>query len=231
MNEQTARRLIRAASRAALATLFAGKEEAPYVSLVTVATEHDGSPILLLSTLADHTRNIAADPRVSLLFEDIPQQANPQQTPRVTLMGRAVRASDPAYRTRFLARHPEAALYADFADFGFFRVEIERAHFVGGFARAVWLNPVLAPSTDAMAKAEADLLQHLNTDHADTLALCALRAALPKSAEDAGWRAAALDVDGIDLYRLDIPGRVFRIAFTTPLTTPDAVLPALRALK
>ncbi|MBF0130446.1 MAG: pyridoxamine 5'-phosphate oxidase family protein [Alphaproteobacteria bacterium] len=226
------RRLIRAANRAALGTFMPGDGEGerglPYVSLVAVASDHDGSPILLLSTLADHTRNIAADPHVSLLFMDGPIQANPQQDPRVTLMGKAVRTEEPRHRARFLARHPGAALYADFADFGFFRVAIEKAHFVGGFARAAWINSILVASegAKAMAEAEAGLLERMNGEHSGELAACA--AGVLDDGE-VMWRAVALDVDGLDVrgHREGAEDRVFRIAFDPPLADPASAIPTL----
>ena len=229
------RRLVRAASRAALGTILAGGDGlcgVPYVSLVTVATDHDGSPILLLSTIADHTRNIAADPRVSLLCMDAPAQDNPQQDPRVTLLGALTPTDDPQCRARFLARHPGAALYADFADFSFYRMTVERAHFVGGFARAAWISSILAAASAArtMAAAEADILARTNADHADILASCA-NALVGDT--DTKWRMTAVDIDGFDVRRLDgesLEDRVFRIAFNAPLPGPESVPEALSAL-
>lgn len=151
----TVRQMIRRARSATLATsLTMDNSPLPYASLVTIATDYDGTPLLLLSGLADHTRALAENPHCCLLIEEATFLNNPQTGPRVSLMGRAVKVTDPAHRAtvrhRFLARHPSAALYADFADFSFWRLEIERAHFVGGFARAVWMeNDFMVPTVVA----------------------------------------------------------------------------------
>src|SRR5207245_5935335 len=100
-----ARRLIRATDKASLATLLDG---APYASLVLVAVDHDASPILLLSALAEHTRNLAADNRVALLFDGSAGLDEPLSGPRVTVLGRAEATDQPRLTQRFLARHPSA---------------------------------------------------------------------------------------------------------------------------
>src|SRR5436305_1465105 len=107
----TARRLLRGLDRASLATTLEGR---PYASLVLVATAADGAPLLLLSDLAQHSINIKADPRVALLFDGTAGRADPLTGPRVSLLGRAAPSAAPGDRARFLARHPAAALYADF---------------------------------------------------------------------------------------------------------------------
>ncbi len=207
------RRLVRQSSRAALGTILAGRGR-PYVSLVTVATDVDGSPILLLSRLADHTRNVEADSSVSLLFDATEGYANPQEGPRVTLIGRIHRSDDPSVRRRFLARHPRAALYAGFADFGMFRVEIERAHWVGGFGRALWREQGLTcdPSLAAVIGAvEEGIVTQLNGDQPGALTLMANRLL---DQEGDGWQMVAIDPDGCDLARGDV---VARLAFETPV--------------
>lgn len=190
-NKLALRQVVRACHKASLATLLA-EGGAPYASLVTVALDHDLSPILLLSELSDHSRNIAADPRVSLLFDGTDGHPNPQTGPRVTVMGHAVRVDDPRLRRRFLARHPGAALYADFADFAFWRVVPERAHFIGGFGRAVWFPAPfgLDPAATAEMRAGEDGLLPL---------------ILP-----GGENVVGIDVDGIDAILGDA---AIRIAF------------------
>ncbi len=220
------RKILRAANRAALGTILAG-EERPYVSLVTTATDFDGSPILLLSRLADHTRNLDADTHVSLLFDGTAGYANPQQGPRVTLMGRIEHCPEPHVRQRFLARHPGAGLYADFADFAFYRVQLERVHWVGGFARARWLDQGLACDWALSRRFETTapaLLQSLNADQAALLTELANRV-LKKRGK--GWQAVAVDADGIDLQR---ENSILRLAFSQPLGSPDGLVPALSTL-
>jgi putative heme iron utilization protein len=219
------RRLMRASSKASLATLLV-QPAWPYASLVTVATSQDGSPILLLSALSDHTRNLAADARVSLLFDGTAGFANPQQGPRVTLLGRAVADPDPLLRRRFLARHPGAALYAGFGDFAIYRVIPERAHLVGGFARAVWLDDRLTVGGEvaaALAQAEPELLEQVN---GDPTAADAMARAVP-GCDGSGWRVVAVDADGCDLGREE---EVIRLPFDASVEDVEGAQRALAAL-
>lgn len=198
-NRLALRRVVRAARKAALATLMEG---APYASLVTVAFDLDLTPILLLSGLSDHTRNLAADPRASLLLDGTEGHPNPQTGPRVTISGRAERSGDERLRARFLARHPAAALYAGFGDFAIWRIVPERAHFVGGFGRAVWFDRPfgLDPAAlERLAAAEPAWLAEINHDFAAMLA---------------GWQVAMLDPDGVELVRGD---ESRRLAFRIPV--------------
>lgn len=135
----TARALVANAGTAALATMSA-RGGGPFASLVTVAADRTGSPILLLSKLAVHTANIAADNRASLMFADdgAPDpDADPLVRSRVTLTGRIDQDDARHTRERFLERHPEAEHYADFSDFAFYRMTVETAHLVAGFGRIV----------------------------------------------------------------------------------------------
>jgi putative heme iron utilization protein len=131
------RALMRAQATAALGTLMDG---APYVSLVLVAFDADGAPLLLLSRLAQHTRNLLADPRVSLLFDGTAGLDDPLTGPRLTVLGPAAPCPDPKALERYLARHPSAATYAGFGDFQLYRVGIERGHCVAGFGRIAWIE-------------------------------------------------------------------------------------------
>ena len=131
------RALMRAQATAALGTTMDG---APYVSLVLVAFDADGSPLLLLSRLAQHTRNLLADPRVSLLFDGTAGLEDPLTGPRLTVMGAAAVLADPQARARYVARHPSAELYAGFSDFDLYRVTIERGHLVAGFGKIRWVE-------------------------------------------------------------------------------------------
>ena len=138
-----ARRLLRAAHAATLATLLPGGF--PMATLTTVASDDDGSPILLASQLSTHTRNLDADGRCSLLLADI-GKGDPLAHARLTVQGVATRVADPAVRTRvrarFLAHNPKAALYADFGDFSFWLVAVERAYLNGGFGKAAEFDGV-----------------------------------------------------------------------------------------
>ena len=215
-----ARSVMRAADRATLATTMRAEQPdagAPYASLVLAALDHDASPLLLISTLAEHTRNIAADARVSLLFDGTAGLDEPLTGPRVTVQGRAARTDDIRHRARFLARHPGAAMYADFKDFAFYRVEVVRAHLVAGFGRIHWIDArdVVLESGAGLVDHEAAIVEHMNADHADAVQLYATRL-LGRSGE--GWRMTGIDPEGIDLRRA---GDVARLAFAAPVHDPE----------
>ena len=213
-----ARRIIRAASAATLATQQEGQ---PFASLVTPACGPDLAPLLWLSTLSEHTRQLQREPRCALLFTGPAETANPQTAPRVTLTGMAEPVADPALKARWLARHPYAALYAEFADFGLWRIRPQGALMVGGFARATRLRLAqLLPDPDAvaaLAAAEADIMAHVNADHAD--ALLAIATGL-LGGTPGDWRITAVDVDGLDLAQGET---ILRLPFTAPARDPDSV--------
>jgi hypothetical protein len=202
-----AKELLRTIRAGALATLDAGSGH-PFASLVTVATEPDGAPLLLMSSLSAHVGNLERDPRCSILLAQ-GGKGDPLAHPRLTVMGRAARSAEARVRERFLARHPKARLYADFGDFSFWRVELEGGHLNGGFARAMSLTPPeLATDltgAEALLEAEAGAVAHMNEDHRDALALYATRLA---GAPAADWRATGLDPEGMDLAAGDLTARV-----------------------
>jgi heme iron utilization protein len=136
------RNLLRVADRAALATSLpaAAYQAWPYASLVLMAAAKDGSPILFISDLSEHAKNIVADNRVSLLIDGTAGLKDPLTGPRVSILARAVRADLPELKARFLARHAGAKIYAGFADFHVYRLEVTRAHFVAGFGRIHWIE-------------------------------------------------------------------------------------------
>ena len=143
---EAARRLLLTADRASLSTRLAKAPNIdlngwPYGSLVLMAVAGDGAPLLLLSDLAEHAKNIAADLRVALLIDGTAGLADPLTGPRVTILGRAEKSADGRLKELFVARHPSAKLYAGFADFHLYRVAITGAHLVAGFGRIHWITP------------------------------------------------------------------------------------------
>lgn len=203
-NPLASRRVMRLCRHASLATLQGGL---PYASLVAVATDQDGSPLLLLSKLADHTQNLLGDPRASLLFALTDGHANPQTAPRATVMGRLEQTDIMAHRARYLALNPGAALYAGFGDFAVWRMTVERVHFVGGFGRAVWLEAkhvlVKDEVAQAFTEAESDLIERFSHKGSG---VCAV---------DADGIAVALEEDAAS-----------RHLFRRPLMSPDEALDA-----
>ena len=218
---RTSRSLIRRARAATLSTALKSADGWPYGSLITVAFDYDLSPILLFTTLSDHTRNLAVDNRASLLFEETSRLKNPQTGPRVSVLGKITKTTEPAHQRRFLAQHPEAALYAGFGDFAFFRMSITRVHFVGGFAKAIWFKApdILsdAKASAAVAKAEKGVLSHMNEDHGDAVDHYA-NALLGRRGR--GWQMTGVDPDGADLR---LGGRTARLEFEEPVTTRRAI--------
>ncbi len=210
------RSLLRRSRQGALATLMADGGD-PYCSLVNVASHADGSPILLISGLAVHTRNILADSRVSLMLDER-AEGDPLEGSRVMLAGRAEQAGAddlPVLRRRYLNAHPSAEAFVNFNDFSFFRIRPSGAHLVAGFGRIVDLSPAqfLTDISDAGALLEAEqgAIDHMNADHRDATNLYATRLL---GAEVADWRCTGCDPDGLDLQagaktlRLDFPERV-----------------------
>mgnify|MGYP000397647932 CR=1 FL=1 len=213
----TARHLLRLAATGSLGTLDA--DGSPFASLVTVATSAAGEPVMLISDLALHTRNLEHDPRASLLLvAPGGEGGDPLAGARLTVSGTAARDDDPALRRRFIARHEEAAGYAGFADFGIWRLAVTRAHLVAGFGRIVALErtDLLADLTgrDDLLAAEEGAVAHMNADHADALRLYAtVLLGLP----DGDWRATGADPDGLDIRAGPLRGR---LDFPDPIATP-----------
>jgi heme iron utilization protein len=214
--EKVARSLLRRSRQGALATLMVGSSD-PYCSLVNLASHPDGSPILLISRLAVHTKNILADARVSLMLDER-APGDPLEGARIMLAGRAVEAGHDdvrIVRPRYLNAHPSAEDFVGFKDFSFFRILPTGAHLVAGFGRIVDLQPAqfLTPIDEAGALIEAEqgAVSHMNEDHHDTMNLYATRLL---GAEAADWRCTGCDPDGIDMQagynalRLDFPERV-----------------------
>jgi heme oxygenase (biliverdin-IX-beta and delta-forming) len=230
------RRLMRCQAHAALATSLGGH---PYASLVAIACGVDATPLLLLSDLAQHSRNIAADNRVSLLFDGGPQDhpspdspPDPLAEPRLSLLGEAVHCDDPRLLARFVARHPSAAAYAGFGDFRLYRVTIGRGHLVAGFGRIFWVEADdlhFADDAGALAVAESEIVAHMNADHADAIDLYAARL-LHRTAS--GWRMTGIDPEGIDLRRDSETARLdfAPLIHDGPVLAPETARRALVAL-
>ena len=213
----SARALMRRAFKGSLATIDE-RNGYPYASLITLGTDASGAPTFLISSLARHTANLASVSRASIMIDETGALADPLQGARVTIYGKAERASEEGVRRRFLARHPEAAFYADFPDFSFWTLKVEGAHYIGGFGRIFDLAPsdLLVPLEGAedLIEAEPGIVEHMNEDHADAIELyaTALADALPGP-----WRMVGIDPEGFDIV-LEGAGR--RVLFAQPITTP-----------
>jgi len=216
--KSTAKKLLRSIRAGALATIDRNTGH-PFGSLVNVATDSDGSPLILVSRLSSHTANLEADSRASLLLAAA-GKGDPLAHPRLTVLGRFAKiardAGDEAHlRRRFLARHPKAELYAGFADFALWRMIVESAHLNAGFARAADLTAadIMTDISGArdLLEIEASAVSHMNDDHGDAVALYATKLL---GAPAGRWRVIGLDPGGLDLgcgdavLRLEFPQRV-----------------------
>jgi hypothetical protein len=214
-----AKSLLRRSRQGALATLMAGTGD-PYCSLVNVASAPDGSPILLISRLAVHTKNILADARVSLMLDER-APGDPLEDARIMLAGRAEEADNDdreMLRRRYLNAHPSAEAFVDFKDFSFFRIRASGAHLVAGFGRIIDLKPeqFLTDISDATALVEAEqgAVEHMNEDHREAMYLYAAKLL---GAGSADWRCTGCDPDGFDLQAGSV---ALRLEFPERVTTP-----------
>jgi putative heme iron utilization protein len=205
-----AKRLLRMARTGALATLDAS---GPLTTLIGVASDWDGAPLFLMSELARHTKNLAANPHASLLLASEGGRGDPLNQPRITLNGVVRPRAGEDGRERYLRRNPKAKLYANFADFSVRRLDVETVHFNGGFGRA---DPLTAEDiltqgdASALASAEAELLERTASLGDAALANLAGGGSLRRA-----WRPVGIDADGLDLSRggetarADLPQALF----------------------
>jgi heme iron utilization protein len=221
---EEARTLVAATNVAALATLTSDGD--PWASLVTYGTLDDGAPVLCLSRLAEHGRNLAADPRASLMVTQIDPPADPLAAARVTLSGRAERPGDAASlaaaRAAHLAGVPAASTYIDFTDFTLLVLRIDRVRWVGGYGRMDSASgpAYAAAQPDPVATTAAAAVAHLNADHSD--ALLAIAQVLGGYPDATLATCSGVDRYGLDL-RLDTPrGRApARVPFVATLTAGE----------
>lgn len=228
---ELAKALLRTARSGTLATLDRNTGH-PFASLTNVATDADGSPLILISKLATHTANLERDGRASVLLAET-GKGDALAHPRLTVLGTFApvardSADDARIRRRFLARNRKSELYAGFPDFAFWRMTVTSAHLNGGFARAADLKAadVLTDVSDAqdLVAAEEGAVAHMNDDHAEA---CRLYAVKLLGAEDGAWRCVGLDPDGLDLQCL---GAVLRLSFPQRVTGPGALRAVLKEL-
>jgi putative heme iron utilization protein len=223
-----AKTLLRATRAGTLGTLDRNTGH-PFASLVNVATDVDGSPVILTSRLSTHTANLEHDGRASILLAET-GKGDPLAHPRLSVLGAFAQiekesADEARVRRRFLARHPKSELYAGFGDFSFWRMTVASAHLNGGFARAADLKAqdILTDlsAADELIAAEEGAVEHMNSDHAEATRLYATKLL---GEDDGPWRISGLDPDGADLTAGD---RTARLAFSQRVTTAAALRQAL----
>ncbi|MCA1691642.1 MAG: HugZ family protein [Acidimicrobiales bacterium] len=226
---ERARTLVASQGRGALSTIAIEPAGTPFGSVVAYGLDAAGNPSFFVSTMAEHTRNLDADPRASLLVvEDTPDGADPLASGRVTLLGTVAEVTDAAERAEARAGYLEAnpaAFYVDYGDFRCLRLTVTAVRYVGGFGRMSWVesDAYAAARPDPLTAAAAGIIGHMNTDHADALVtLCH---------HDAGRTdVVAASMTAVDRYGFEVVAELggdrreaLRIGFRTEQTTADGV--------
>ena len=230
------RTLLAGTTHAHLATVGVREPGYPFGSLVGYALDDEGRPLLCLSDLAEHSANLAADPRASLLVAAASTDGvDPLSTARATLVGdlREVPSTDrPAAHDRYRQVH-DAAFYSGFADFRIYRLEVVAVRYVGGFGRMSWVAPreYQEAEPDPLRPDVDRILVHMNDDHADALvAFCRVLGGQPET--------SSARMVGVDRYGFDVLAtvagagapRAMRFTFDASADTADAVRAAMVAL-
>jgi putative heme iron utilization protein len=230
---ERARTLVAGANRGILSTLSLDPAGYPFGSVATYAIDDAGRPIVFVSTMAEHTRNAAADPRASVIVtEPFPDGSDPLAAGRVTLIGDLLEVGDderPAVRDRYLGENPASAYYIDFGDFSFWRLEVRSVRYVGGYGRMSWVEAsdyARAVADPLAGAAAAGIIEHMNVDHADSLVLFArVFGGRPDTTEAT---MTAVDRYGFDVVAGGPGGRAaLRFGFDTPVATAPEVRPAM----
>jgi heme iron utilization protein len=218
---ERARTLLDGISVGTLCTLALEPKGYPYGSFTTFALD-GGSPVFLISELAEHTKNLRADPRASLLAAES-HAADPLANGRVTLVGRCSPVTG-AHRARasqaYLARHPGAAYYADFKDFAFWSLDVTHVRYIGGYGRMSWIDTAdwLGAEPDPIAREAEAILEHMNRDHSDALPLYCR--AFSRASDVQSASMTSIDRLGFEMSALTPEGpRPIRLAFARPIAS------------
>jgi putative heme iron utilization protein len=216
-------------TRGALSTIAVDPPGVPFGSVITYGLDGQGRPNFFVSTVAEHTRNLDADPRASVLvIEDTPTGADPLASGRVTVLGVVGDVTDAeersAARAAYLVSNPDA-FYVDYGDFRCLRLEVTHVRYVGGFGRMSWVGPAdfTAASPDPLAPVATGIIGHMNSDHAAALVtLCHHRCS--RTDVQAATMAA------VDRYGFEVVAEVagghretLRVPFRTEQTTAEGV--------
>ena len=228
---ERARTLVAQISTGTLCTLAIDPPGYPYGSLVTVAFER-GNPVFLISALAEHTRNLEQDPRASLLVAES-GSADPLANGRVTMVGLCTRAGDDggSARAAFLAAHPNSGYYADFRDFGFWKLDVDAVRYIGGYGRMSWIDKGewQAAEPDPLGPSAAGIIAHMNAAHADAMVLYCK--AFSRATGIASASMTAIDRYGFEMSANTGDGpRPVRLAFARPVSTPEDARAVLIAM-
>lgn len=227
-DSELARTLVARETRGSLSTVT--DDLYPYGSVVSYAVDNVGNPILLISEMAEHTVNARSNPKSSLLLTaNSGSENDPLSTARLTLLGQMELVENPGdLRDRYLAVHPYASYYADFTDFGFWRLRVEKCRFIGGFGHMSWvtLNNYKTSSADPLGSDAPDIVEHMNTDHQEANLLYAQQLASLETATSASM--VSVDTYGFTL-KVETPDapRMARLGFAKPVATSGEARHAL----
>ena len=220
---EEARRFLRSHHSGVLSTLSASLPGYPFGSIAPFVLDADCRPVILISALAEHTKNLAGDPRASLIVHG---DDDVQAGPRLTLVGDAARAADdPAVQNRYLRYFPAAQDLLSLGDFSFWAIEPKRLLFIRGFGRIHWIEAAaFRPPENRLAAAEEEIVAHMNADHAAALVdYC-------RHHHQLTFREVSMvgiDCDGFDVRA---NGRLLRIAFGEPVANAGKARAALVAM-
>ena len=228
---ERARTLVARISTGTLCTLAQEPAGYPYGSFVTVAFDA-GNPVFLVSSLAEHTKNLERDSRASLMVAES-SSPDPLANGRVTLLGPCTRVEEDggSARAAFLAVHPNASYYADFRDFGFWMLRVESIRYIGGYGRMSWISQEdwQAVEADPLAPYAAGVIAHMNADHADAMVLYCK--AFSKATDITSATMTGVDRYGFDMSAKTPDGpRPVRVAFPESVRTPEDVRATLVAM-
>jgi len=228
---ERARTLVAQISTGTLCTLAIEPEGYPYGSFVTVAFDN-GDPIFLISGLAEHTKNLERNSRASLLVAE-GGSADPLANGRVTMLGMCSRigGDEGSAGAAFRAAHPNSQYYAGFRDFAFWKLHVGWVRYIGGYGRMSWISQAewQAATPDPLGPSVAGIIAHMNADHADAMGLYCK--AFSKATELTSASMTGIDRYGFELSAQTREGpRPVRLAFATPVSTPEGARAALIAM-
>jgi putative heme iron utilization protein len=220
---ERARTLVYLGRIGSLSTLSRKQPGFPFGSVMPYASDGRGRPIFLISSMAMHTHNLLADPRASLLVTQADISGDPLGASRVTMLGDVApvdKAETAGARELYLARYENSKHWVDYEDFPFYRMSVIDVYYVGGFGVMGWVAAAEYQSArpDPLADAAAGILEHMNTDHKDALALLARRFAGIEALE-----AAMTSVDRLGFHvrlRTEKGVRGARIPFSREVSNP-----------
>ncbi len=225
MSTIEARQLLRQQRHGVLSTLSKKLEGYPFGSVTPFVLDHQPRPVILISTLAEHTKNIEADPRVSLLAHDT--STDIQANARVTVVGNCARMEDQTgIRARYLRYFPGAADYFSTHDFSFYRIEPAHIRFIGGFGAIHWVevSRFFTPENQ-LATQEKAIIAHMNADHPHNLAAYCRHV---HGVDTGSAQMIGIDTDGFDVRTAS--EQQLRFDFSEPVLDAQSARSALVAM-